>query len=450
MQTAHMTKKSILSKITLLLGLSLVGAQAATYYVATTGSDSNPGTQAQPFKTITYAYSKASAGTTILVAPGTYTDYQSGWGLHLGKSGTASSPIVLQSQVQGGAIIDGGNVSDRNEGIFIDGSYNVVDGFEIKNGPKGGISVWGNGNIIRYNHIHDNGHQANSGTNGQDGIYEDNVSGNSYIGNYIHDNGRPGSNLDHGLYLCGDNTTVINNVSIRNASNGLQICGGYTASNMKVYNNVFAWNGHDGIIMWETMSGIEIKNNICINNGLYGICVSGATGSGVVMDHNALYGNSAGNYSSFTYNGSTVSYTLGTTITSDPKLANETQSAFDAHLTSGSPAIGAGLNLSSTFTTDMTGAARPSSGAWDLGAYAYGSSSQQVTPPTVNMTAPGNGTSVSGSSVTVSANASSTNGIASVQFKLDGANLGSALTASPYTGQWDSTAVANGSHTLTA
>jgi hypothetical protein len=202
--------------------------------------------------------------------------------------------------------------------------------------------------------------------------------------------------------------------------------------------------------MWETMSGIDIKNNICINNGLYGICTSGATGSGVVMDHNALYGNSGGNYSSFTYNGSTVSYTLGTTISSDPKLANETQSAFDAHLTSGSSAIGAGLNLSSTFTTDMTGATRPSSGAWDLGAYAYGSSSQQVTPPTVNMTAPGNSTTVSGSSVTVSANASSTNGIASVQFKLDGANLGSALTAAPYSRVWDSTTATNGSHTLTA
>src|SRR6516162_10160541 len=161
-----MTKKSILSKIALLLGMSLVGAQAATYYVATTGSDSNPGTQAAPFKTITYAYSKASAGTTIIVAPGTYTDYQSGWGLHLGKSGTASSPIVLQSQVRGGAIIDGQNASDRNEAIFIDGSYNVVDGFEIRNGPNGGISLWGNGNQILDNEIDHNGNPASTSTNG--------------------------------------------------------------------------------------------------------------------------------------------------------------------------------------------------------------------------------------------------------------------------------------------
>src|SRR5215472_17628503 len=84
------------------LVLAVVPALGADYYVATTGSDSNPGTSAQPFRTLTYAYSKASAGTTILVAPGVYTDYTSGWGLHLGRSGTASSPIVLQSQVRGG------------------------------------------------------------------------------------------------------------------------------------------------------------------------------------------------------------------------------------------------------------------------------------------------------------------------------------------------------------
>jgi hypothetical protein len=369
--------------------------------------------------------------------------------LHLGKRGTPSRPILIKSQVQGGAVIDGQNALDRNQAILLDGSYNIIDGFEIRNGPKGGISVWGNNNTIRCNEIHDNGHQAITGTNGQDGVYEDNVSGNSYIGNYIHDNGRPGSNLDHGLYLCGDNTLVINNVSIRNASDGLQISGDYTASNMEVYNNVFAWNGHDGIILWETMNGIDIRNNICINNGGYGICFSGATGSGVVMDYNSLYGNPEGDYSSFTLNGSTVTYTLGTTISSDPMLANETQSAFDAHLTAGSPAIGAGPNLSSTFTTDITGAARPGSGAWDLGAYFYGSSSRPA-PPTVKMTAPENDTTVSGSSVPISAIASSSLGIASVQFKLDGADLGSALTAAPYAGIWDSTAVANGPHTLTA
>lgn len=72
---------------------------ARTYYVSTTGSDSNPGTSAAPFRTITYAYSKVVAGDTILVRPGTYTDYRAGWALVLDKNGTASAPITLRTEV---------------------------------------------------------------------------------------------------------------------------------------------------------------------------------------------------------------------------------------------------------------------------------------------------------------------------------------------------------------
>src|SRR5437879_3752322 len=104
----------------------VAGANAGTLYVSTAGNDSNAGTSSQPLRTITKAYSLASSGTTILVMPGTYTEYQSGWGLHLGRSGSASSPITLKSQVAGGAVIDGQNASDRNVGIYIDGNYNII------------------------------------------------------------------------------------------------------------------------------------------------------------------------------------------------------------------------------------------------------------------------------------------------------------------------------------
>ena len=78
--------------------LAVLRAQATDYYVSTSGSDSNPGPAAQPFRTITYAYSRATAGTTIYVAPGTYTDYTNGWGIHLGSSGKSSSPSGLNAQ----------------------------------------------------------------------------------------------------------------------------------------------------------------------------------------------------------------------------------------------------------------------------------------------------------------------------------------------------------------
>ncbi len=381
----HMTNKPALVPAVCAFGLVLLladaGAQAADYYVATSGSDSNPGTAAQPFRTITRAYTYAAAGVVIHVAPGVYTDYTSGWGIHLGKSGTASSPIVLESQVVGGAIIEGQNTSDRNEGFYIDGNYNIVDGFEVRNCPSGGFALYGSGNQILNNHIHHNGNPASTSTNGKDGVYSnEGTSGNYYLANSIHDNGRSGSNLDHGLYLCGQNEIVINNLLFRNAASGLQIAGYTTVANMEVYNNVMAWNGTSGIIVWMTVNGIDIRNNIIYNNGHNGVIFYAATGSGVVLDHNLCYGNAWGNYD-FASGGSTASYTLGTSITADPAFVNDSSASFNPHLGSGSPCIQAGLNLSSVFTTDKDGAARPASGSWDLGGYVYATAN---TPPSIS------------------------------------------------------------------
>ena len=72
-------------------------------------------------------------------------------------------------------------------------------------------------------------------------------------------------------------------------------------------------------------------------------------------------------------------------------------------------------------------------------------------PPVVSITAPANNANVTGT-VTVTANATDNVAVASVQFSLDGAPLGSPLTgAGPsYTTSWNTTGVANGTHTLSA
>jgi len=200
------------------------------------------------------------------------------------------------------------------------------------------------------------------------------------MGNDIHDNGRTGSNLDHGLYLCGDNEMVINNLLVRNAAYGLQIAGYTTVSSMKVYNNVMAHNGKSGIILWMAVSGVDIQNNILYQNGKYGIDSYDAHGSGVVIDRNLVFGNNLGNYA-LALDGSDFTYTMGTTMSGAPLFVNSTSAGFDAHLSAGSPAINAALNLSSTFTTDIDGVTRPASGAWDLGAYRYGSPGLRPAPP---------------------------------------------------------------------
>jgi hypothetical protein len=73
-----------------------------------------------------------------------------------------------------------------------------------------------------------------------------------------------------------------------------------------------------------------------------------------------------------------------------------------------------------------------------------------ATPPTVAMTAPADGTTVSGSAWVVSATALDDVGVLGVQFLLDGTSLGAEDTASPFSITWDTTTAANGQHTLAA
>jgi hypothetical protein len=75
--------------------------------------------------------------------------------------------------------------------------------------------------------------------------------------------------------------------------------------------------------------------------------------------------------------------------------------------------------------------------------------SLDTTPPTVSMTAPANGASLSGV-VTVSANASDNAALAGVQFTLDGVNLGAQDTTSPYSINWDTATAGNGTRVLRA
>jgi hypothetical protein len=70
-------------------------------------------------------------------------------------------------------------------------------------------------------------------------------------------------------------------------------------------------------------------------------------------------------------------------------------------------------------------------------------------PPSVGITAPSAGATVSGA-VTVKATASDNVGVAGVQFRLDGANLGAEDTTAPYEVAWNTVSASGGPHTLTA
>ena len=93
--------------------------------------------------------------------------------------------------------------------------------------------------------------------------------------------------------------------------------------------------------------------------------------------------------------------------------------------------------------TDSTGASTTSTGV--------SITVNNAAPPIVSITQPANNASVNGTiAVAATASASSGRTITGVQFKVDGNNIGAAMTTSPYTVQLDTTTLTNAAHSLTA
>ena len=138
----------------------------AVYYVSTAGSDGNPGTSGKPWRHIQYAANQVSAGATVYVFGGVYTEAVS-----FPRSGMASAPITFESYPGQTAILDGKNLlccgPSGTEGLFtIAGSrsYITISGFEVRNlttsrrGPTpAGIWVTGSGTGVQIlnNVVHD-------------------------------------------------------------------------------------------------------------------------------------------------------------------------------------------------------------------------------------------------------------------------------------------------------
>jgi len=120
-------------------------AFAADYYVSTTGSDSNPGTQASPFATLTKGVSSAGAGDTVYIGGGTY--YPSG-GFTFSKSGTSDTNRIKYWAVPGEKpVFDFSKVNGSPEAFTVSGSWLHFKGIEICNLPV-------NSGVIGINNAH--------------------------------------------------------------------------------------------------------------------------------------------------------------------------------------------------------------------------------------------------------------------------------------------------------
>jgi hypothetical protein len=96
--------------------------------------------------------------------------------------------------------------------------------------------------------------------------------------------------------------------------------------------------------------------------------------------------------------------------------------------------------------TDAAGNAMSADVTWS---FTTSAPAADTTPPTVNLTAPAAGGTVSGSSVTISANANDNVAVDHIDFLVNGSVVGTDAS-SPYSTTWDSTTVQDGSATITA
>jgi hypothetical protein len=138
------------------------GQSNSSFYVSTTGSDSNPGTETAPWRTIQHAADTVRAGSTVNVRGGIYEERVS---IH--PSGNATDGFITFRSYQGEtAVLDADHITpDGRSGVLSihNQSYVRVEGFEIRNYHTAerrltplGIDVMGAGSHIELvkNNVH--------------------------------------------------------------------------------------------------------------------------------------------------------------------------------------------------------------------------------------------------------------------------------------------------------
>jgi hypothetical protein len=417
--------------VVLLLSGGSVSAAAATFYVdSVSGSDSNPGTSSSA------AWRTLGKVNGVSFQPGDTVNFNRGgvWQgeLRIKSNGTATSAVTYQAYGSGPAPQIKNPGVNYGHAISVTGQYNVIRDFLLTDSHEAGVrlqsgadhntvtdnevSASGTGvmadsryNLITKNYVHDlkmivndaspsNDYGAvcfwlNAGNNeisynrgvnciassydfGSDGGFVEVFNGGD--NEYIHHNWAENT---EGFFELGGNSSsasaanviVAYNV-IANPANGA-VClntGNYNinVSNFRFENNTFVSTGGHGYRVFycrSDFSSLQVRNNIFYSN------------IQIANNGNFLHSNNVYQMVNM-INGSGVGYQLG----SGEKVANPLFSNLggkDYHLQAGSPAIDLGLSLG--YATDFGGNSVPIGSAPDIGAYEFGSVTNDTTPPSV-------------------------------------------------------------------
>jgi len=278
--------------------IALLGG--STYYVSPTGNDASLCTQSQPCKSITRAIAVAADGDTVVVTTGAYRE-----NVNVNKA------VALKAD--GPVLLDGSGLLAQSGGGIVNIPASVsgatVHGFEIANGGTYGISVFGSGNRITSNVIHNINDAGIWMRDGSNNVFEDNELYYSVLKNSV--------GFDGTSYTCSPSTTgwpsAIN--SWGNASNNTwrsnyvhDNCGeGIVAHPFDLIElNTFKNNWSVEIYI-DGATDVTIRNNVVTNTRPYfargsnqswrqvpyGIGI--ADESGCTTDRNLIVGNTVSN-----------------------------------------------------------------------------------------------------------------------------------------------------------
>lgn len=370
---------------------------AATWYVATTGSDSSScSSGSAPCATINGAYQKASGGDTIQMASGTYGAQT------LGSKSPASVIIV---QPAAGATVTTGNVT-VNGANYIELRNLKISGFNVNfTSPQaryvtlrdvdinGGLFYLGGSDISMIGGSVGPGvdyHPQIAPANGWQG------QGVNFIfdGVLFHDWTRTSTTVHtECLQVAGTTNMIIRNSTFQNCAvfdlSYTSYNGAGSVTNLLLENNYFdtAVSGGYFSVHFSAMAGGTVRFNsakqamfvdtTAPNSGT--LMIIGNNIVGGVLDGNSggcLGSSMAGSYS---YN-VTQGVKCGTTdVNAAPGFVNA--STMDLSLASGSKAIDFVPLSAGGPAADIVGTPRPQGTARDAGAFEYPSGGTTILPP---------------------------------------------------------------------
>jgi len=281
--------------------------QANNYYVAITGSDDNPGTYEQPWRTIQQAANTLVAGDSVLIKTGTYNER-----VLAQNSGNPEEYIVYSNYQDDVVIIDGSGISWGSSwnGLFdiSDKDYIQIIGLKIMNADYGGIWVYQSNHIIIKNNYTYNTFSCGIGVwscsfvsveenevelacnNGeQECISISNSNNCDIFKNNVHHNG-PGENGGEGIDVKQGSFKInIYQNLVHHLNERIGIYADAWDSHtydINIYQNIVHDCGNNGMVVQSEMGGlieyVTFSNNIVYNNRWDGIAVGSVTASDTV------------------------------------------------------------------------------------------------------------------------------------------------------------------------